>query len=181
MLLAGDEFARTQRGNNNAYCQDNEISWVDWDISPDGRALIAFVQRLIALRNRFPILRRARFLSGHFDAELGFKDVTWINPAGDEMQMEDWTHGDAACFGMLMDGRAQASGVRRPVTDATLLMLLNAHPDDRDFTLPDYANGRGWHCVVDTAAADPAPRQVFAAGEACPLAGRSLLVLASRE
>jgi len=181
MLLAGDEFGRSQGGNNNAYCQDNEISWVDWDISPDGRALIAFVQRLIALRNRFPILRRARFLSGHFDAELGFKDVTWIKPSGEEMQIDDWTHGDAACFGMLMDGRAQASGVRRTVTDATLLMLLNAHPDDRDFVLPGYANSRGWFCVVDTTSANPPARQFFAAGEVCSLAGRSVLVLASRE
>jgi glycogen operon protein len=180
MLLAGDEFGRTQQGNNNAYCQDNAVSWVNWDIDPDGGALIAFVQRLIALRNRFPILRRARFLTGHYDAELGFKDVTWLRPDGAEMQLEDWTGGDASCFGMLMDGRAQASGVRRTVTDATLLMLMNADPHDQAFVLPDYAGGRGWISLVDTQETDPPPRDVCAAGETCTLTGRSLRVLASR-
>jgi glycogen operon protein len=181
MLLAGDEFGRTQQGNNNAYCQDNEVSWVNWDIDADGQALIAFTKRLIALRNRFPILRRARFLTGRFDTELGFKDVTWLSPEGHEMRIEDWTEGDAACFGMLMDGRAQASGVRRAVGDATLLMLLNAHPETRAFVLPDYAGSRGWICVIDTTTDDALPRRMFAPTETCKLAGRSLLVLASRE
>ena len=84
MLLAGDEFGRTQNGNNNAYCQDNEISWVDWDLDGAGHALYAFVQKLTRLRQDYPILRRERFLSGHYNQELDVKDVTWLKPNGDE-------------------------------------------------------------------------------------------------
>ena len=180
MLLAGDEFGRTQRGNNNAYCQDNDVSWVNWDIDPEGQALIVFVRRMIEMRLRYPILRRARFLTGRFDPELGFKDVTWISPKGREMQIEDWNDGDVGCFGMLMDGRAQASGIRRPGADATLLLLLNAHPAAVHVTLPEHASGRRWVCEVDTTLAEHPPRQTFEAGEACLLPARSLLLLASR-
>ncbi len=87
MLLAGDEFGRTQRGNNNAYCQDSEIIWLDWDIEEEGRSLIGFVRRLTELRRHYPILRRSRFLTGEFNEELGLKNVTWINASG---------HGDAS-------------------------------------------------------------------------------------
>src|SRR5437588_9350887 len=82
MLLGGDEFGRTQKGNNNAYCQDNEISWLNWEIDADGRALVEFVRKLTELRRQYPILRRGRFLTGAFNEELGVKDVDWISPAG---------------------------------------------------------------------------------------------------
>src|SRR5712671_6495397 len=107
MLLAGDEFARTQNGNNNAYCQDNEISWVSGDVNEKGQFLIHFVQHLTRLRHRYSILRRSRFLTGEYNEELGIKDVTWINASGVEMGSEDWGDGNMRCFGMLMDGRAQ--------------------------------------------------------------------------
>jgi isoamylase len=82
MLLAGDEFGRTQRGNNNAYCQDSEISWLDWGIEDKGRSLIRFVHRLTELRHHYPILRRSRFLAGDYNEELDLRDVTWINASG---------------------------------------------------------------------------------------------------
>ena len=85
MLLAGDERARTQQGNNNAYCQDNEISWMDWNLQPRGEALIHFVQKLTKLRRDLPVLRRTRFLTGQTNEELGIKDATWINASGAEM------------------------------------------------------------------------------------------------
>ena len=129
MLLGGDEFGRTQRGNNNAYCQDNEVSWFDWDIDAEGRALTEFVRRLIALRERYPILRRGRFLTGAYDEELGVKDVSWITTAGGEMTQADWENGNTRCFGMLMDGRARATGIRRAASDATLFWVLNAYHD----------------------------------------------------
>ena len=135
MLLAGDEFARTQQGNNNAYCQDNEISWVDWDIGEEGQRLIRFVQMLTALRHKYPILRRTRFLTGTHNEELGVKDVTWINASGAEMKPENWGDMDMECFGMLMDGRAQATGIRKRGEDATLLMVLNGYHDLVEFTL----------------------------------------------
>lgn len=126
MLLAGDEFGRTQHGNNNAYCQDNELSWVDWSIDDEGRGLAAFCRHLIDLRQRYPILRRQRFLVGHYNEELDVKDVTWLAPDGSEMSEENWHDEEARCMGMLMDGRAQPSGVKRSGADATLLLLLNA-------------------------------------------------------
>src|SRR3954469_21235534 len=109
MLLAGDEFARTQRGNNNAYCQDNEISWVDWNHDDRAERLIAFVRKLTGLRHRYPILRRSRFLTGEYNEALEVKDVAWINATGEEMREEHWKDANVRCFGMLLDGRAQAT------------------------------------------------------------------------
>ncbi len=90
MFVAGDEFARTQQGNNNAYCQDNEISWVDWDLDEKGKSLLRFVQMLCGLRAKYPILRRNRFLTGSYDEELDIKDLMWINANGQEMTGAEW-------------------------------------------------------------------------------------------
>ena len=177
MLLAGDEFGRTQQGNNNAYCQDNDISWVDWQIDADGAALTAFACRLIALRRHYPILRRRRFLTGAFNEELGVMDVTWVNASGTAMAAEDWDNPATQCFGMLMDGRAQATGIRRPAGDATLLWLLNAWHDVVAFTLPEVAGGRSWALLFDTARPDAAAAGC-AFGAPCALAGRSTVLFA---
>ncbi|MPR10853.1 glycogen debranching protein GlgX [Microvirga tunisiensis] len=151
MLLGGDEFARTQAGNNNAYCQDNEISWLDWErIDPDQRCLAEFVQKLLAIRRALPMLRRGRFLTGEYDEELGVKDVTWLTPAGDEMTVEHWEDPNGRCMGVLLDGRAQETGVRRLGSDSTLLLILNAHDDVVPFTLPEAVGGRHWVRLIDT-------------------------------
>jgi len=177
MLLAGDEFARTQQGNNNAYCQDNEINWLDWNIEDKGKSLIRYVQQLTQLRHRYPILRRNRFLTGEYNEELGIKDVTWINADGNEMQPEHWGDGNMKCFGMLMDGRAQATGIRQRGQDATLLLVLNSHHDLVNFQLPEVAGGVGWRCLIDTN-----QEQVneivasFAFGATYGVTGRSLLL-----
>lgn len=113
MLLAGDEFSRTQQGNNNVYCQDNELGWIHWDIDDEGRSLLAFTRRVIKLRKAYPILRRGRFLVGDYDEELEVKDVTWLSPDGSEMEEDQWQDSNAKCIGMLLDGRAQPTGVRR--------------------------------------------------------------------
>lgn len=150
MLLAGDEFRRTQQGNNNAYCQDNEISWIDWDLAGKHPALIRFVQQLTKLRHTYPILRRNRFLTGAYDEELDVKDLTWINASGAEMRNEEWSDGNMHCFGMLMDGRARFTGVRQRGTEATMLLVLNAHHDLVQFTLPASPGGDTWTLVLDT-------------------------------
>jgi isoamylase len=150
MMLAGDEFARTQRGNNNAYCQDNDISWVDWDLKEKNKSLIAFVQKLTSLRHRYPILRRNLFLTGAYNEELGVKDVTWINADGAEMQDENWGDAGMRCFGMLMDGRAQTTGIPQRGNEATLLMVINDHFDVVEFTLPNCAGGCEWSLLIDT-------------------------------
>ena len=179
MLLAGDEFGRTQSGNNNAYCQDNEINWLDWSFGERGQALIRFVQRLTQLRHTYPILRRNRFPTGEYNAELDVKDVTWINATGAEMRAENWQDGGTRCFGMLMDGRAQSTGIRQRGRDATLLWILNAHHDLVQFTLPECAGGREWSLLIDSNQ-PAAPSARFASGAVYEVTGRSLLLFEHR-
>jgi glycogen operon protein len=179
MLQAGDEFGRTQGGNNNAYCQDDEISWLDWEaIGGNGHALIAFVRRLIALRQAFPILRRRRFLTGDYNPDFDVKDVMWLSPAGVEMQAEQWDDPRAKCLGMILDGRAQASGIRRPAMDATLLLVLNAYHDVVKFTLPEVTGGRKWRRLVDTNIPHDPEGAVLDTGDEYDVTGRSFLVFA---
>jgi glycogen operon protein len=178
MLLAGDEFRRTEQGNNNAYCQDNEISWVTWDIGEDQRSLTRFVQKLTTLRHEYPIPRRRRFLTGQLNAELGVKDVTWINASGAEMREEEWADANMRCFGMLMDGRAQPTGIGKRGEDATVLVVLNAHHDLVRFTLPTCPGGRRWSLLIDTNLPDSEEETVFTAGESYDLTPRSLLLFA---
>ncbi|HVJ54900.1 MAG TPA: glycogen debranching protein GlgX [Aliidongia sp.] len=175
MLLAGDEFGRTQQGNNNAYCQDNEISWLDWDIKEKGQGLTRFVQKLTALRHKYPILRRNRFFTGERNEALEVKDVTWINANGAEMQAADWADDNMRCFGMLMDGRAQATGIRQRGQDATMLMILNAHHDMVRFTLPECVGGRRWSLLIDTNIPD-GEGESFETGDSYDVTARSLLL-----
>jgi glycogen operon protein len=177
MLLAGDEFGRTQDGNNNAYCQDNEISWLNWDLRDKGEGLIRFVRRLTDMRRRYPILRRMLFMTGAHNEELGVKDVTWINAAGREMNEGDWGDANMRCFGMLMDGRAQASGIRRRGTEVTLLAIYNAHHDVVTFTMPPCAGGDSWALLIDTNRPDEAYQDTFKEGDEYMVTGRSLLLL----
>lgn len=174
MLLAGDEFGRTQQGNNNAYCQDNDITWVNWDLDEEGRELVDFVRGVMRLRERYHILRRNRFLTGIYSEELGIKDVTWINAGGTEMATDHWNDASMRCFGVVLDGRAQVSGIRQRGHDATLLLIFNAHYEAVDFTLPEVAGGRAWQRWIDTASnqADTVT-QSCAFGDVYPVASRS--------
>jgi glycogen operon protein len=153
MLVAGDERGRTQQGNNNAYCQDNEISWVDWQSDDSIERLTRFVKRLTKLRQKYPILRQKRFLSGVYNEELGVKDVTWISASGNEMSQDEW-QGPTKCFGMLLDGRAQQSGIRQRGHEATILIVFNSWQDVVKFKLPAARNeedeGSSWELVADT-------------------------------
>ncbi|NMM00558.1 glycogen debranching protein GlgX [Paraburkholderia sp. RP-4-7] len=179
MILAGDEFGRTQKGNNNAYCQDNEISWVDWEaIDNDGRALTEFVKNLTTLRHRLPVLRRGRFLSGEFNEALEVTDARWLSPDGTDLSQEQWDDPSMRCFGLVIDGRAQASGIRRPASDATLLLVLNAHHDVVNFTLPEIPDGDQWTCLLDTNMPVRAELPQFNAGDSYQVTGRSLLLFA---
>jgi isoamylase len=180
MLLAGDEFGRTQNGNNNAYCQDNEISWLDWNITKKGSSLIRFVKKLTDLRHKFPILRRNRFLTGQYVEEVGVKDVTWINANGSEMTAEQWQDRRMTCFGMLLDGRAQATGIRKSSKDATLLLIFNAHSDLVEFTLPECYGGMQWSLLVDTNIEDGSEKGTFEPGDKYGVTARSLLLFVLR-
>ena len=177
MLLAGDEFSRTQKGNNNAYCQDSEISWLDWKLSKTEKPLIDFTKSLIALRHKYPILRRNRFLSEEINPELGVKDVTWMNANGKEMEASGWADTNMRCFGMLMDGRAQVTGIRKRGQDATLLLVINGFHDAVEFTLPEWPEGTGWTLLVDTNAANSEIQSDVKFGQVYQVTGRSLLLL----
>jgi isoamylase len=178
MLLAGDEFGRTQQGNNNAYCQDNEISWLNGDLHEKGKELVGFTRRLAAMRHRYPILRRNLFLSGQYNEELGVKDLTWINANGSEMQQESWSDTNMRCFGMLLDGRAQTTGIKQRGREATLLIVINDHHDLVKFTLPECPGGDRWALLIDTNIADNSEHGTFKVGEAYSVTNRSLLLLA---
>jgi isoamylase len=180
MMVAGDEFARTQKGNNNAYCQDNDISWVDWTLREKNNAQVQFVQKLTSLRHRYPILRRNLFLTGNYNEELGVKDVTWINANGHEMEDANWGDSGMRCFGMLMDGRAQTTGLHQRGHEATLLMVINGHFDLVKFTLPECPGGDTWKLLIDTniedAAAKSIEKETFKTGESYDVTARSLLL-----
>jgi isoamylase len=176
MILAGDEFGRTQGGNNNAYCQDNEISWLDWNIKEKGHALTRFVQKLTGLRHKYPILRRNRFLTGEYAEDLDVKDVTWVNADGTEMQDEQWADAGMRCFGMLLDGRAQCTGIRQRGHEATLLIAINVHTDLVKFKLPKYVNGDRWSLLIDTNDPENGEKREFHTGDEYGVTSRSLLL-----
>jgi isoamylase len=176
MLLAGDEFGRTQQGNNNAYCQDNEISWVNWDFGEREVELAEFVRKAIALRRSFPILRRSRFLTGEYNADLDVKDVRWLTPSATDIEDGQWSDASARCFGMLMDGRAQASGIKRPASDATALLVLNAHHEAVNFTIPDVVGGTTWRRLLDTNVPEEGVRESFENGDEYTVNARSVVL-----
>ena len=151
MMLAGDELGRTQKGNNTVYGQDNELNWIDWGaVTTDGRRLLEFTRKLIALRKAYPMLRRGRYLVGQHNAELDVKDLAWLEPTDTEITEEQWNDARAKCFGMLLDGRAQPSGIKQRGSDATLLIIFNAHHDVVKFTLPEVPEGKRWTRLIDT-------------------------------
>src|SRR5690606_9128904 len=130
MILGGDELGRTQRGNNNAYCQDNEISWYDWDLDEEDRAFLAFARQVIALRRAHPALRRRRFFSGREIRGADVKDVQWLRPDGREMGEDDWADGCFATLAVFLAGDALGEvdpATRAPVRDDDLLLMLNGN------------------------------------------------------
>jgi isoamylase len=180
MLLAGDETNRTQKGNNNAYCQDNEISWMDWDLRNEDRALLAYVCELIGLRKSHHVFRRRRFFQGQPIKGASVKDILWLTPAAKEMTEEEWENSFAKTLGMLLHGEGieelDTRGHR--ITDDSFLVLMNAHHEAVPFVLPSLASGVRWHAVLDTAHEGGLKAQGrFQAGDSYPLEGRSVVVL----
>jgi glycogen operon protein len=176
MLLGGDELGRTQRGNNNAYCQDNDISWFDWNLDDRANQLLAFTKKLVQLRRNYPILRRSRFFTGQHDEQLDISDVTWINTDGDTMQPSDWDSSWAKCFGMLLDGRCRKTAMARHGGDETVLVVMNSYEDGVNFKLPHTSAGSKWLLLLDTNCADTAPDQRFDFECVHEVTGRSLQV-----
>jgi isoamylase len=163
MLSHGDEIARTQRGNNNAYCQDNPISWLDWDIGPAEEELLEFTREVLAITRKNPVFRRRRFFSGGPVGEGSAKDVSWIRPGGGEMTLEDWGDPKTQWLGMLIHGEASddVDERGRPNRGDTLLLLLNASTRAQQYVLPKLQERGSWHEAANTAqSAGRAPRRV---------------------
>ena len=179
MLTAGDERGRTQGGNNNAYSQDSEISWVDWSPEAADADLLDFVRRLAAFRRRHPVFRRRRFFRGQIVPGRNAKDLVWLNPDGREMSEDQWQHEHARCLGMYLSGHAidEPDERGRRVIDDDFLLLLNAHHEDIAFMLPAYDGDRKWGVVLDTARGDAGEQRYIKPGEVFPLTARSLALL----
>ena len=180
MLCGGDEIGRTQRGNNNAYCQDNEISWFDWDLDDNQRQLLEFTRDLIAFRRTHSVLRRRRFLQGRLLRGAETKDISWFAPSGQEMTDPDWKASQIQCLGMRLSGDAIDATDERggPIVDDTLLVLLSSSDDSVTFKLPRPGISRDWRIVFDTANPKP-PRRRIRSGIGYELAPRSVVVLRS--
>jgi isoamylase len=177
MLLGGDELGRTQHGNNNAYCQDNEISWYDWEQVDED--LLEFTRRLIALRREHPVLRRRRWFQGH--SIRGSVDLGWFKPDGSEMGDDDWDAGVTQSVGMFLNGDAITDRDRRGqrVTDDSFLLLFNAHAEPADWTLPKQW-GQWWELVTETA--DPArDGEILESSATIVVGGRSVVILQHRD
>jgi isoamylase len=181
MLLAGDELGRTQQGNNNAYCQDNEISWFDWEHAD--RELLDFTTKLVRLRREHPVLRRRNWFAGHpigHDHADDLPDITWHAPDGSEMSEDQWAAAYAKSLTVFLNGKAISFRDRRgePIVDDSFLLLFNAHHEDVQFTLPDARWGEQWTVEVDTAANDaPDEPVVVEAGAVIDRTSRSVAVL----
>jgi glycogen operon protein len=178
MLSHGDELGRTQRGNNNAYCQDNEITWVDWRLGPREQALLDFTRRVFELRRSNPVFRRRRFFAGDPVTRAGVKDVTWLRADGRELAEKDWNDPELRALGMLIPGQAsdEVDERGRPNRGATLLLLANAGERARYFQLPALPEPGRWRELVNTA---QAPREVE--GDALRLVPHSLVLLEREE
>ena len=164
MLLGGDEFGRTQHGNNNAWCQDNEISWYDWEIDEPGRRLLAFTKRVIALRQEHPVFRRRHFLLGEPSEAAGLPDAWWFRPDGRKMTQRDWQQDDGHVLGLFLNGAEFPYRSRRGerITDDSFLLLFNAHHEDVAFTLPARRYGQTWALELSTAEPEAEPGSVKA-------------------
>jgi isoamylase len=183
MLLAGDEIGRTQQGNNNAYCQDNEISWVDWQVDRSRRELLAFTRLLIEIRHEHPVLRRRKFFQGRNLRGSEVKDLTWFRPDGKEMTDEDWGNPFARCLGLRLAGDAidEVDDRGNRVIDDTLLILLNAHHESIPFVLPAHRARIRWELLLDTRESTGKRQQrPLRGGETYDLEARSLVLLRLR-
>ena len=181
MLAHGDELSRTQGGNNNAYCQDNETAWVDWDLRTEQTELLQFTRRLVELRQKHPVFRRRRFFAGDpghgGESELG--EIAWFTPAAEHMDSEDWSDSRARAVAVWLNGEAipepDPRGER--IVDDSFLILFNGHYEPVEFTLPGKAYGETWQVVVDTTEALPDLDGAHEASSPVTVEARSTIVL----
>ncbi len=180
MLRAGDELGHSQLGSNNAYCQDNDISWLNWRLDEAGQSFLEFVRRLIRLRREHPIFRRRKFFEGRPIHGEGVKDIVWLNPDGGEMSDEEWHQHFARCLGVYLSGADLDEVDERgnPFRDDDFLLIVNAHHEAISFSLPAHGRDDDWLCLLDTAFEQGlAEDGRFTPGQVYAMQGRSLALL----
>ena len=179
MILGGDELSRTQRGNNNAYCQDNELSWTDWSLDERRREFLDFARRIIRLRRDHPVFGRRRYVRADALTPEGLKEIIWLNPEGREMTESDWRQDFARCLGVYLAGGAIERRGRRgePIRDSNFLLLLNAHHEAIPFRVAEILLAKPWTIVLDTALAEAFQPRPLPVNESYALQGRSLALL----
>ena len=183
MLLAGDEIGHSQQGNNNAYCQDNAISWIDWGAVNGGNKLIGLVQKLIAHRRNHPVFRRRNFFQGRAIKGVGVKDILWLRPDGKEMSDEEWNQEHAKTLGMFLSGEAvdELDEKARLIQDENFLLMMNAHHEEIPFLLPRVPSGMLWIVLIDTSCQiERGGNPPYEAGATYRLQARSLALLVQR-
>jgi glycogen operon protein len=181
MLSHGDELGRTQRGNNNAYCQDSELTWIDWEHAD--AALVEWTKRLIAFRRQQPVLHRQRFFVGAVGRGHRRQDLVWLRPDGQEMKDPNWRNRALLSIGMLLNGEMipDRSDRGEPIRGDTLLLLFHAHHEPVSWRLPGEEWGRTWESVLDSSRpSEKAGARRARAGESIPVGARSLAVLRRR-
>jgi glycogen operon protein len=181
MISGGDEMSRTQQGNNNAYCQDSELSWTNWDLSLAEQQFLAFTRRLVRFRRSQPVLQRRKYFHGRAIRGAEAKDIYWLDPDGSEMTDDDWNAPFARSLGVLMVGNAldEVDERGRQVRGDTVLLLLNAHHDEVPFALPTVSEGTAWVRALDTIA-PCVDEQPYEGGQKYPLQGRTLAAFVLR-
>jgi glycogen operon protein len=180
MLLGGDEMGRTQGGNNNAYCQDNEISWFDWELDRDQHELLDFTRRLIEIRREHPVFHRRDFFGGTDGDGSGLPDIRWFRADGREMSRRDWRNPDLRNLGVFLNGEElpNPGPNGEPVIDDSFVLLINAGHEDVQFRLPARRFGNRWRQVISTAEPDaPEGHRSWPARSEVPLTARSMLLL----
>jgi glycogen operon protein len=180
MLLGGDEMGRTQKGNNNGYCQDSDISWFDWNLVEGNEDLLDFTRELIFFRRQHPVFRRRKWFQGQSIHGKSISDIAWFNPDGSDMTDEEWEVGYAKSIGVFLDGgQIPSPGPQgQRVSDDSFLLFFNAHYETIEFALADALSNKEWSVVIDT----KEPRflkeeKVYTGSQAVPVTGRSVVVL----
>jgi glycogen operon protein len=180
MLLGGDEMGRSQQGNNNAYCQDNEISWFDWDLKDENDALLDFTRQLISFRRRHPVFRRRKWFQGRAIHGSTVHDIGWFNPDGGQMTEEQWNDGFAKAIAIFLNGQEISEPGERGerIIDESFLMFFNAHYELIEFTIPSGLQHWNWQVIIDTTQ----PRLVengmwYTSDKPVPVAERSVMLL----
>jgi len=184
MISHGDEIGRTQSGNNNVYCQDNELSWVDWRLEPWQKELLVFSQRLVALRRDHPVFRRRRFFAGEAamggESEVG--DIAWFSAGGHHMRQEDWADGFTRAVMVFLNGERLLAPDKRGqrILDDSFLLMFNAHHERQEFRLPPVDYGSWWTVELDTADDEEAAAEIgdtFGPADVVTVGARSALLL----